>query len=183
MTELEMIQRAKLYMDKLANGINPLDDTTIPDNEIVNHVRLSRCFFFVSDVLQRVIENGGIEKQKIKRTIPFSLSPEDLEAFEFSETPIPISVITNRINALKKNDAMKCLQYSNITSWLAQINLLEVIHVSEHKTAKRPTSEGTAAGILAEERNGTNGPYQIILYNRNMQQFILEHLDDILETH
>ena len=59
MTELEKIKRAKIYMDKLANGINPIDETMVPDEDVVNNVRISRCFFFVSDVLQQVIENGG----------------------------------------------------------------------------------------------------------------------------
>ena len=31
MTELEKIQRAKMYLDKLANGINPLTDQPTPD--------------------------------------------------------------------------------------------------------------------------------------------------------
>ena len=61
MTELEKIEYAKGFMDKLANGINPLDGTPIPDGDIVNNVRLSRCFFYVSDILRRVIENGGTE--------------------------------------------------------------------------------------------------------------------------
>lgn len=45
MTELEKIKRAKMYMDKLANGINPLDDTVVPDEDIVNQVRLSDASF------------------------------------------------------------------------------------------------------------------------------------------
>ena len=69
MTELEKIKRAKMYLDKLANGINPLDDTVVPDEDIVNQVRLSRCFFFVSDVLRQVIENGGTKPNTV-RTIP-----------------------------------------------------------------------------------------------------------------
>ena len=44
MTELEKIERAKMYMDKLANGINPIDDTMAPDDDLINNVRLSRCF-------------------------------------------------------------------------------------------------------------------------------------------
>ena len=60
MTELEKIERARMYMDKLANGINPIDDTMVPDEDIINNVRLSRCFFYVSDILRQVIENGGI---------------------------------------------------------------------------------------------------------------------------
>ena len=61
MTELEKIEYAKSFIDKLANGINPLDDTPIPEGDIANHVRLSRCFFYVSDILRRVVENGGIQ--------------------------------------------------------------------------------------------------------------------------
>lgn len=60
MTELEKIARAKMYMDKLANGIDPISDTLAPDRDIINQVRLSRCFFFVSDVLRQVLENGGV---------------------------------------------------------------------------------------------------------------------------
>ena len=40
MTELEKIERAKTYMEKLANGINPIDDTMVPDEDIINNVRL-----------------------------------------------------------------------------------------------------------------------------------------------
>lgn len=70
MTELETLQRAKMYMEKLANGINPLDDTMIPDGEVVNQVRLSRCFFYVADVLRQVIDNGGVTAQKKSRKPP-----------------------------------------------------------------------------------------------------------------
>ena len=60
MTELEKIAYAQTFIEKLANGINPLDDTPIPEGDIANNVRLSRCFFFVSDVLKKVCDNGGI---------------------------------------------------------------------------------------------------------------------------
>ena len=53
MTELEKIEYAKSFIDKLANGVNPLDNSVIPDGEIVNNVRLSRCFFYVSDILRQ----------------------------------------------------------------------------------------------------------------------------------
>ena len=31
MTELEKIAYAKSFIDKLANGVNPIDDSAIPD--------------------------------------------------------------------------------------------------------------------------------------------------------
>ena len=41
MTELEKIERAKVYMDKLANGINPVDDSVVPEEDVVNNVSSS----------------------------------------------------------------------------------------------------------------------------------------------
>lgn len=59
MTELETMKRAKMYIDKLANGINPLDNTNVSEDDIINNVRISRCFFYISNILRQVIENIG----------------------------------------------------------------------------------------------------------------------------
>ena len=61
MTDLEIMQHAKEYLDKLAKGIDPLTGREVPEGEIINNVRISRCLFYVSDVLRQVIENGGIQ--------------------------------------------------------------------------------------------------------------------------
>ena len=42
MTELEMIERARMYVQKLANGVNPTDGSEAPDGDVVNDVRISR---------------------------------------------------------------------------------------------------------------------------------------------
>ena len=60
MTELEKTAYAKSFIDKLANGINPLDNQPIEETDIVNNVRISRCLFYVSDILRKVIEAGGV---------------------------------------------------------------------------------------------------------------------------
>lgn len=59
MTELEIMQRAKMYMEKLAQGIDPISDQEIPEDSVLNNVRLARCFFYVSGVLDQVIAGGG----------------------------------------------------------------------------------------------------------------------------
>ena len=60
MTELEKIAYAKTYIEKLANGINPLTNQAVPDDDLINNVRISRCLFYVSDILRRIVENEGI---------------------------------------------------------------------------------------------------------------------------
>ena len=59
MTELEIMQWAKMYMDKLAQGIDPISDQEVPNDSVLNNVRLARCLFYVSGVLEQVIANGG----------------------------------------------------------------------------------------------------------------------------
>ena len=59
MTDLEIMQRAKMYMDNLAQGIDPISGQEVPNDSVLNNVRLARCFFYVSGVLDQVIANGG----------------------------------------------------------------------------------------------------------------------------
>lgn len=79
MTELEIMQHAKDYLDKLAKGIDPLTDREVPEGDIINNVRISRCLFYVSDVLRQVIENGGIQVRVMKESekAPFALTLEE----------------------------------------------------------------------------------------------------------
>ena len=51
MTDHEIMQHAKNYLDKLVKGIDPLTDKEVPEGEIINNVRISRCLFHVSHIL------------------------------------------------------------------------------------------------------------------------------------
>jgi len=50
---------AKDWIQKLANGINPLDGSVIPDKDIVNNVHISRCLYYVVELLDGVDKKVG----------------------------------------------------------------------------------------------------------------------------
>ncbi len=86
MDDFELLCRAKVYVDKLANGINPLTDENVPENDVVNEVKVSRCLFFVSDVLRQVLENGGsVQGGKRRRREKFFMTADELHGFEYSD--------------------------------------------------------------------------------------------------
>lgn len=89
MTELEIMQRAKMYMEKLAQGIDPISDREIPEDSVLNNVRLARCFFYVSGVLDQVIANGGNVKKTPKKN--FYVTEEELWRVNPSREPIRIT--------------------------------------------------------------------------------------------
>ena len=182
MTELEKIAYAKSFIDKLANGINPLDDTPIPDDDIANNVRLSRCFFYVSDILRQVYENGGVTKTKRAPKNPFAVTLEQLEKFEYSAEPIAVSEIAKRIYAMADNENMEKVSYRQINQWLLNIGLLYLHDFGGKKPVKRPTEEGKQIGITVETRMGRYGEYQVVLYNEGAQRFILDNLEAVAVT-
>ncbi len=182
MTELETLERAKMYIEKLAHGINPIDNSVIPEDDVVNNVRLARCFFFVADVLHQVIDNGGITAQKKAKKKPFALSVEERRAFVFSDTPIAISEIVKRINNLVTDDNMAKLTIPTITNWLVGINILVNEINADGKTVKRPSPRGMSLGIHVEGRISINGPYSVVVYNREAQQFIVDNLDGAIDA-
>ena len=181
MTELETLQRAKMYMDKLANGINPIDDTIIPEDEVVNNVRLSRCFFYVSGVLQKVIDEENAPKKKASvKKIPYAITQEQKAMVVISDQPVGISEITGRLNAHIDPEVSKKLQYGALTKWLLEIGMLEMALTADGTQKKRPTQQGMQIGIAVEDRIGSKGSYQAVVYNRTAQQFIVDNLEGVL---
>ena len=180
MTELEKIAYAKSFIDKLANGINPLDDRPIPEGDIANNVRLSRCFFYVSDILGQVYENGGIGK--VERTIPFSITPAQLDNFEVSPYSISGSEISRKLAALVNNPIMKSFSVPKLNQWLIQKGLLYETTDSLGKTRKIPTEQGKSMGIFAETKMGREGEYIAVLFDAKAQRFIVNNIYEILNA-
>ena len=178
--ETEKLERAKMYMEKLANGINPIDNTVIPDNDTVNNVRLSRCFFYVADVLGKVLEDSRKAVKKNRKKIPFDISFDVIQRFPFSVKSLTVSNITENINSLIDTENMKKITYKNITDWLISIGMLSVETNETGKSKKIPTEAGIEIGISTEDRIGKNGPYTAVIYNIDAQHFIIDNIDAVI---
>ena len=180
MTELEKMKKAKMYAEKLANGIDPINDVPVPDEDIINNVKISRCLFYISDILQQVIDNGGVVKENKGPKKAFYVSDEELSNFLISETPISITEITKRLNAVADLSTHYKLKLTDITSWLIELEVLEAVSMSDGSSAKRPTQQGVDLGIFTETRTGKNGNYTAVLYNKEAQQFIIDNMDAVI---
>ncbi len=52
----------------------------------------------------------------------------------------------------------------------------------DNKVKKYPADEGQEIGIFMEHRVGMRGEYDVILYNKEAQQFILDNIEAIIEN-
>lgn len=79
MTELDTIKRAKMYMEKLSQGVNPIDGTPVPEGDLTRNARMSRCFAYVAQVLDKVVTNTAARAAKTQpqpENRPNALPPE-----------------------------------------------------------------------------------------------------------
>ena len=182
MTELEKMQRAQMYLKKLADGIDPLTNKELPEDTALNQVRLSRCFYYAADILDQVIRNGGeIGVKRKPKKLDFYITPEELEAVPISREPVMITWFCKTINQTVDQEDRKNLSYRLLTDWLVEQGILRVEEI-RGKARKRVTEKAWDIGIVEELRQGQapGTEYYAILYEASAQRYLLDHLPEIL---
>lgn len=184
MNELELSIRAKSYIDMLANGIDPISGSELPEASALNQVRLSRCFFFVSDLLKQIIENDGkVGRKKDQERAAFSMTARQLELFTYSKRPIPSTHLMGKLNRLINIETTQKLPVSAVTGWLVSKGYLKHEDEPAGKKRRLPTEKGGLIGISLEERQGERGSFIMVVYNETAQHFIVDHLKEIILWH
>ena len=83
MIDTDKLRITKEWISKLANGINPLDNSPIKDEDIVNNVHISRCLFFAAEIIDSFIQKNT--KKEKENKLEFNISAEDLSKVYISE--------------------------------------------------------------------------------------------------
>jgi hypothetical protein len=145
-------------------------------------VRLSRCFFYVSDILRQVIDNGGpvpVQKEKKPKKTEFYLTPEQADAFPYSKKPITATDIAERIIAIGPTEGVKKFPRKKMIAWLISLGLIQETEIGG-KIKKVPTESGVELGITLEERTSIYGPYNVTVYDETAQHFIVDNIEALL---
>ncbi|MDR2519830.1 MAG: hypothetical protein LBC69_02065 [Eubacteriaceae bacterium] len=180
MDRLETLKRAKEYIDSLAVGVDPITKEKMPEDATLANVRLARCFFFVSDVLQEAIANAGAAQRAGKGPLPFRMAEEEKERVEISQDPVQITKFCERVNACIDPGSSGKLKVAAFGKWLVKNGMLAVVEI-QGKSQKSVTEAGKALGINAEPRNFDGREYISVTYSEQAQRFLLSHLDEIAD--
>lgn len=180
MTELETMQRAKMYLDKLARGIDPITGQEIGDDSVLNNVRISRCLFYVSGILDQVIANGGQVGKKPPK-VGFAITREQLSRFPLSAQPLRISEFVEVLWRCADDPQMRKPGTTLFTDWLLEKELMRKEVGPDGKNRRVPTAAGMSVGLMVETRMGQYGEYTAVCYSEAAQRFLLDHLEEILQ--
>lgn len=181
MNDIETIYKAKIYVEKLANGINPITDEPIAEGDVLNDIRIVRALFCVSNVMQKVIESGGEFAIKKLKKLPFTITEEQLKGYEYSNKPIALSRVVKKINALVSGDNMKNLSMYGVRRWLMEMALLERVEKEDGSSRVEPTELGKTMGISLVLMTIDGREKLVTCYDSEAQEFILNHIQAIIE--
>ena len=189
MTETEIMERARMYLSKLAMGVNPLTDGDIPDDSILNNERIIRCLAYSADILGQVIANGGVRRAPRPASVPkakraeFSLGEEARCALRPLEEEVSLAALVRHINESVDVSAMRRLPSAAFTGWLCEVGLLNPCPGPQGRALYRPSEAGETLGIRLGRRTGRTGEYTVVLYSPQAQELILDNLEGIMDAY
>lgn len=144
---------------------------------------------FTSLIRSYCAENGISTEEKpektkrksSKKTGELILPTEEmLTQVERLDEAIPVSMITSNINAMLDYYACTRISAMKLNNWLQNEGYLKTI-ATERGNTKVPTEKALASGVVTEEKIGKDYSYEINLYPKAMQDFVIKNVIQILK--
>lgn len=171
--EISRLEQAKMFIDCLSNGIDPVTNTNADVNTLGNGEVIA-CFRYISNVLDGYIYN--IESN-MKKNNDFFITDEQIAKLDISQNNRKVSEIANEINRVTAENKTKKLSAVLINDWLEAEGYL----CKSDLNSRISTEKGNQIGITTERRQAKDGTeYYINLYSPQAQKFIFEHLNEII---
>lgn len=194
MEKLQVIQRAKSYMDMLSNGIDPISGELVKNDSTFQQERLQKCFSFVSEILDEIIRTNGIVTlpatefshgyEAVKKKSVFSLNQQQRNSIRVTNNPIIPSAFIKNINSVVDSDNMEKLSLTTINKWLLKQGYLTESKVPTviNKNVKTVTPLSTQIGVIEQTvvDSKTGEAKTQLLFSRQAQEFILDNIESIL---
>lgn len=163
--DLKKLETAILYIQRIADGKNPINNVAAKEDCVLNDPNIIRCMYFVKEVLEEVKKNNGyIGKRKSKKDV-LEFPVGSLISFQYREDK-SVTKFVEQINEAVDTNIYQKFSYRWITQWLKKNEYLKENFDDElQKVVTMPTEKGEQIGIRAERRKSLNGnEYLLILY-------------------
>lgn len=174
--DLKKLDIAIKYIERIADGCNPVNNMPVGEDDALNNPNVIRCMYFVKEVLEEVRRNDGIIGRRAGKSEARTLPLEVLDEFVYQEDK-SIMYVINQIHEPVKDLNVKKVAATKVTNWLKEEGYLKEEVIPETgKNRKVPTEMGINLGIYIKEREYEGRIYQSVLYNQQAQEYVVERI-------
>ncbi len=175
MQEREKIRKAKEVLLKIAHGTNPITGNEMDGEEFLNDPRIIRCFYFVADILQNVLDG----RYSSKKYAPFVITPEQKSRVKLPEGKIGVNAFSKCVNEVLDMTG-KQLTGTELNKKLKKMNILSETVNSEGKSATTINENSYKFGFELEHRSYNNREYDMVVMNDMGKKYLLDNLETIM---
>lgn len=182
--DLKKLNVATIYVERMAEGRNPVNNHPFGENDVMNNPNIIRCMYFVHDILEAVADCGGEigavpadtkTKEQTKR-FPF----EVLDGFSYKEDQ-SITHLLSQIMELVSDPDVRPFTHYPITVWLKDHGYLYEKVYDNGQKATVPTELGESIGMYLEHRKSFRGDeYDVVMYKRQAQEFVVKNFKSMI---
>ncbi|MCR5110809.1 MAG: hypothetical protein K6B38_07850 [Ruminococcus sp.] len=171
--EINKLQWAKMFMDYLANGVDPVSNTDA-DAETLHNEEIRSCFRYISEILARDIYET---ESNIRKGNVFYITDEQFAELKTYSYNCKVSELAIEINRVTVENNTKKFSATWINDWLESEGYL----CKSDLRSRITTDKGKQLGITSEYRKRDNGnEYYINFFTEQAQRFIYDHIRAII---
>ncbi len=82
--DLDKLERALVYVDRIAEGRNPVNNTPYQEDSVLDDPNVIRCMFFIKEVLTEVKNNNGFIG-RVNKSTKKNFPVDTLASFSYLE--------------------------------------------------------------------------------------------------
>ena len=181
----KLAQISSTYLQRMLDGVHPVYNTAIPDDSILNDDNVKKCFSFMIDILDRVMDLSDVAKKSassVPKTYTYTSNYKEVIANLLTDEELRV---TKFESILKVNIDQLIAENSRITTyklsgWLLENGYLEQKVSADGRSYRQATELGMQNGIVNRLiENGELEPYTAYLFTRKGQQFVYDNLAQI----
>ena len=176
--ERDKIARAREMVQKMAGGVNPLDGQPLADDSFLHDPKMVRCLHFVHETLRKALEEPfrtGPRKPSV-----FAISAEEKKRILLPRGKIGINEFARCVNEVVDASKSRKLTGIEINRQLKKMGVLGELVLDDGKTRTIVRPESSGFGIESEKRNNNGSEYEMVLFNDEGKQYLLENIENIM---
>ena len=175
-SEFEKIEKAKIVLNKIAKGIDPLTGEIINNDSFFNDPRIIRCFYFVCEILDNVL-SGKYKNQKLST---FYISAEEKSNVKFPSGNIGVNLFSKCVNDCIDINRSKKLTGVELNKRLKKMGILSEVKTEEGKTRTTTNQNSDKYGFISELSNYNGVVSERVFINNIGKIYLLENLEKIM---
>jgi len=178
--EFEKIQKARLVLQKIANGINPINGEKIEEESFLNDPRIIRCFYFVAEVLDNVTRGVYSSKRSEPRSRVFVITSEQKSKVRFPEGKIGVNEFSRCVNMCIDLNQSKRLTGVEINKRLKAMGILSEETTETGKTRTVINDNSINYGFESQRKSYNGVEYDMVVINDKGKKYLLDNIEVIM---